>query len=103
MRGREREESKAQVLGSWSSVLGARIFRVACNLMCVGAASTIGLHGERYGGEYAGATGRKWRLGAGGRNLQERTENLKTARFGKKEACSAGQREEKKRAECTES
>src|SRR5579863_5933622 len=84
MKGREREESKAQVLGWRPSALGARFVRVGCNLMCVGAASTIRLHGERYGGEYAGATGRKWRLGAGGRDLQERTENSKTARFGKK-------------------
>ena len=101
MKGREREESKAQVLGWRPSALGAGFVRVGCNLMSVGAASTIRLHGERYGVEYAGATGRKWRLGAGGRDLQDRTENSKTARFGKKEACSAGQREEKKGIECT--
>jgi hypothetical protein len=39
MKGREREESNALVLGSWLSALGAKFFRVACNVMCVGVAS----------------------------------------------------------------
>jgi hypothetical protein len=101
MKEREREESSAQELGSWSGALGARFFPVAYNVICVGVASMARLHGQSYGGEHAGATGRKWSLGAGGRDFQERTENLKTARFGKKEACSVGQREEKKGAEGT--
>jgi hypothetical protein len=70
MKGREREESDAQVLSSWSGAFGARFFRVACNLICVGVASIASLHGRRYGGEYVGATGRKWSLGAGGRDFQ---------------------------------
>jgi hypothetical protein len=84
MKGREREESNGQGLGSRSSALGAGFFCVACNLICVGVSSITRLHGRRYGGEYAGATGRKWSLGAGGRDLQERTEDSKLARFRKR-------------------
>jgi hypothetical protein len=99
MKGRGREESNARVLGSWSGTLGVRFFRVACNFICVGVASMARLHGQRYGGEYAGATVRKWSLRAGGRDLQERTENSKTARFKKKEARSASTGEEEKGVE----
>ena len=42
MKGREREESNAQALGSWSGARGTRCFGVACNLICVGVASMIG-------------------------------------------------------------
>jgi hypothetical protein len=59
MKGREREESNAEPLGWRLGALSARIFRVVFNLICVGVASRARLHGRRYGGEYAGATGRK--------------------------------------------
>jgi hypothetical protein len=44
MKRREREESNAQALGSWSGALGARLFSAACNLMCVGVAAIARLH-----------------------------------------------------------
>jgi len=89
VRGRERKEFNAQALGSRSSALVARFFRVACTLMGMSVASMTRLHGRRYGGEYLGATGRKWSLGAGGRDFHERTENSRAARFRKSAACRA--------------
>jgi hypothetical protein len=89
MKEREREESNAQALGSRSSALGAGFFRVACNFMCAVVASICRLHLRRYGGEDAEATGRKWSLGAGGRDFQERRQISKPARFRKKRSMHA--------------
>ena len=47
MKGKEREESNAQVLGWRPSAFGGRFFRDACNLMCVGVASTTRLDGQK--------------------------------------------------------
>ena len=101
MKGKEQEESDEQALGSWSGALGARFFRVAFNFICVGVASMTRLYGRRYGGEYAGATGRKVSLGAGGRDFLDRTENSMPGRFRENQACSTQLREEKKGVECT--
>src|SRR5712692_9868778 len=54
MKGREREEFNAQVLGSWSGALGARFFRVARNLMCVAVTSMAGFMDEGRAGNTRG-------------------------------------------------
>ena len=49
-----REESNAQVPGSWSGAFGARFFRVACNFMCVGIVSISGFIDEGTAGNARG-------------------------------------------------
>ena len=95
MKGSEREESSAQALGSWSSALGGRFFRVACSLICVGVASMTSFMDEGTAGNMRGQLvgSGDWVQVAGIFTGEQKYRNQHAS--GKDEACWLRLREEK--------